>query len=408
MSSRIAIVTVGLGFGDEGKGTITEYLCHKYGADQVTRYSGGYQAGHTVVLSDGRRHRFSQWGCGTFQNVKTFLDRDVIISPSAMKMEAESLIKNGLVDPYELLKVHPNCLVATPYHVAMNRIQARLNGHGSCGMGIGTTREYYLEHGNDAITFEDVKELGVLEDKMILLAKRYKEKIKDFPIMDSNEIDFIIDANPRAVARNISLDATPVQIGWGDSYNTCIFEGSQGILLDETCGFHPHTTWGDVTTKNALDSLRPGDKYTTVGITRTYLTRHGNGPFPTYSDDFYIHDDANEENPWQGSMKCGALDMILLQYAKKKQYVDSIALTHYDRFLTEPTKVCLGYNGTPTVKVCTNELFRAKPHYTTMMSHEIVDILNDHIAPVRITSSGRTLEDKMSLSDLQFKEYDIV
>lgn len=403
MSSRIAIVTVGLGFGDEGKGTITEYLCHKYGADQVTRYSGGYQAGHTVVLSDGRRHRFSQWGCGTFQNVKTFLDRDVIISPSAMKMEAESLIKNGLVDPYELLKVHPNCLVATPYHVALNRIQSRLNGHGSCGMGIGTTREYYLAYGQDSVKFGDTKELSVLEDKIVLLAKRYREKIKG---VVSEETDYIQNANPRTVARKMYLDADPVEFGNGDDYNVCVFEGSQGILLDETCGFHPHTTWGDVTTKNALDFLRPGDKYTVVGITRTYLTRHGNGPFPTHNGISYIEDDANEENPWQGKMKCGALDMILLQYAKKKQDVGSIALTHYDRFLTEPTKVCLGYNDTPTVRVCTNELFRAKPHYTTMMSHEIVDILNDHIAPVSITSSGRTLKDKRLLADLEFHNYE--
>src|ERR1700731_673121 len=62
---RRAIVTVGMGFGDEGKGATVDFLCRPHGADLVVRYSGGSQAGHNVQLPDGRRHTFSQFGAGT-------------------------------------------------------------------------------------------------------------------------------------------------------------------------------------------------------------------------------------------------------------------------------------------------------------------------------------------------------
>jgi len=70
---RRAIVTVGLGFGDEGKGAAVDFLCRRHGADLVVRYSGGSQAGHNVQLPDGRRHTFSQFGAGTLAGVSTYL-----------------------------------------------------------------------------------------------------------------------------------------------------------------------------------------------------------------------------------------------------------------------------------------------------------------------------------------------
>lgn len=64
-----AIITVGLGFGDEGKGATVDFLVRERSADLVVRYSGGAQAGHHVVLPDGRRHTFSQFGAGTLAGV---------------------------------------------------------------------------------------------------------------------------------------------------------------------------------------------------------------------------------------------------------------------------------------------------------------------------------------------------
>ena len=79
-----AIITVGLGFGDEGKGATVDYLTRKYNADLVVRYCGGSQAGHNVQLPDGRRHTFSQFGAGTLAGrVRTYLGPGVVIDPPA-------------------------------------------------------------------------------------------------------------------------------------------------------------------------------------------------------------------------------------------------------------------------------------------------------------------------------------
>src|ERR1700685_717726 len=97
---RRVIITVGLGFGDEGKGATVDFLVRHYEADLVVRYCGGSQAGHNVQLPDGRRHTFSQFGAGTlnepYGRVKTWLGPNVIIDPPAMLREARSLEELGV------------------------------------------------------------------------------------------------------------------------------------------------------------------------------------------------------------------------------------------------------------------------------------------------------------------------
>ena len=84
---RRALLTVGLGFGDEGKGATVDFLARRFEADLVVRYSGGSQAGHNVVLPDGRRHTFAQFGAGTLARTadppRTYLGPNVVIDPPA-------------------------------------------------------------------------------------------------------------------------------------------------------------------------------------------------------------------------------------------------------------------------------------------------------------------------------------
>src|SRR5436853_217291 len=83
-----AIITVGLGFGDEGKGATVDFLARHYEAALVVRYCGGSQAGHNVELPDGRRHTFSQFGAGTLAGTSrrpgTYLGPNVVIDPPAL------------------------------------------------------------------------------------------------------------------------------------------------------------------------------------------------------------------------------------------------------------------------------------------------------------------------------------
>ena len=82
---------VGLGWGDEGKGTVTEALALREGIRSISRFSGGAQAMHHVVLPDGRWHGFSQFTSGTFYGIRTILGPRMIIAPDSMMLEADIL-----------------------------------------------------------------------------------------------------------------------------------------------------------------------------------------------------------------------------------------------------------------------------------------------------------------------------
>src|SRR5262249_13333908 len=124
-SMKRAIITVGLGFGDEGKGATVDYLARHQGADLVVRYCGGSQAGHNVQLPAGRRHTFAQFGAGTLarpdRRVRTYLGPNVVIDPPALLREAAHLAELGVENPLGLLSVHPRCLVTTVWHRALNQ-----------------------------------------------------------------------------------------------------------------------------------------------------------------------------------------------------------------------------------------------------------------------------------------------
>jgi adenylosuccinate synthase len=135
-----AIFVAGLGFGDEGKGSIVDALTRKHQADLVVRFSGGAQAAHHVVTDDGREHCFAQFGSGTLAGASTHLSRFMLIDPLALVKEAEHLKQIGVVDPFERLTIDPRAPIITPYHRAMNRLRELSRGrqrHGSCGVGIG-------------------------------------------------------------------------------------------------------------------------------------------------------------------------------------------------------------------------------------------------------------------------------
>src|SRR5437773_11389748 len=101
---RQAIIVIGLAFGDEGKGSIVDFLTRRYNAHTVVRFNGGPQAGHNVVTSDGRHHTFSQFGSGTFvPGVRTLLSRFVLIEPYAMFKEAAHLNDIGVCDALDRL-----------------------------------------------------------------------------------------------------------------------------------------------------------------------------------------------------------------------------------------------------------------------------------------------------------------
>ena len=123
-ADRRAIIVIGLGFGDCGKGTIVDHLTRAPGAHTVVRFNGGPQAGHNVVLPDGRHHTFSQFGSGTFVGgVQTLLSRFMLVEPYALLNEANHLVQSGVPDPLDRLWIDKRCAVITPAHQAANRLR---------------------------------------------------------------------------------------------------------------------------------------------------------------------------------------------------------------------------------------------------------------------------------------------
>jgi adenylosuccinate synthase len=113
-----------------------------------------------------------------------------------------------------------------------------------------------------------------------------------------------------------------------------VFEGAQGVLLDEWRGFHPYTTWSTTTFENAqmlLDEAGLGDAAIRLGVTRAYQVRHGPGPFVSEDSTLELPEAHNRTGRWQGPVRAGHLDAVALRYAVEAcGGIDAIALTHLD------------------------------------------------------------------------------
>src|ERR1700683_2211088 len=124
MRSKRAAIVVDLGFGDAGKGLVTDFLTHSMGATLVVRFNGGAQAGHNVVTADGRHHTFSQLGSGTLvPGVRTPPTSRVVVHPTALLLEDAHLESVGVDDALPRLTVSPEALVVTPFHQAACRVR---------------------------------------------------------------------------------------------------------------------------------------------------------------------------------------------------------------------------------------------------------------------------------------------
>jgi adenylosuccinate synthase len=342
MTTRRAIIVVDMGFGDAGKGATVDHLCATGKVDVVCRYSGGCQASHRVVMADGREHRFSQFGSGTLRDIPTFLGSSMIIDPLAMRNEAMHLKAIGVGEPYDLLRVAPDCLVATPYHKLLNRIEEAAAGHrrhGSCGMGIGATRSYWLQHGLDAIRASDIGN-GELEHKLLLLKNRLAEKVRLCARIEKcrEMVQEFLRLTPHEISRRMADAFCPVVLDHfvDANWQFCVMEGSQGILLDQDLGFPPHHTWSDVTSRPAEELLTSAgcDDYKILGCVRSFTTRHGAGPLPGHDPDLTasLIDPGNPENEWQGALRCSPFDMPLFDYATHVQRVDGLAVSWLDKY----------------------------------------------------------------------------
>ncbi|MGA5307461.1 adenylosuccinate synthetase [Micromonospora taraxaci] len=401
------VAVVDLGFGDAGKGTVVDWLCATRPVHTVVRFNGGAQAAHNVVLRDGRHHTFAQFGAGTFHSgVGTHLSRHVVVDPLALAAEADHLATVGVTDALDRLTVDGEALLATPYHRAANRAREIARGadrHGSCGLGVGEAVAYGLAHPDDAPRVADCHSPALLRRRLTVLRDRLTAELGP---LDAPPVEDCLPAYTGFAGRVAIVDrswlANALRSG------TCVFEGAQGVLLDEWHGFHPYTTWSTTTFANA-DSLLaeaglPGD-VTRVGVLRVVTTRHGAGPLVTEDPNLPLADPHNPTNPWQGRFRFGHFDAVAHRYALAAAGgVDGLALTHLD--LTGPDlRICRRYDTTDRLTpgppgdldrqaALTARLLRSRPVYDDPPADWAEAVSAELDTPVVLTSHGPTADDK--------------
>ncbi len=356
---------LGLGFGDCGKGLFVDALTRRWRAHTVVRFSGGAQAGHNVVTSAdggnvGRHHTFSQFGAGTLvQGARTVLLDPMVLHPTALLVEAEALGRIGVHDALSRLMIDARCRITTPYHQAAGRARELLRGeavHGTCGVGVGETVRHALARPDQVMRYADLSGANASHvreplDKLNSIRETLFAELS--PLCPRNgggaltvEMQTLQDETLARkwfnVARALARQCAPASIemiGAQLRQPGCVlFEGAQGVLLDEWCGFHPHTTWSSITTAAVdaaaacFDFAAPIEHY---GVLRSYHTRHGAGPLPTHDESLndLLLEPHNHSEGWQGRFRSGHPDAVLLRYAfEVTGPLNGLLVSHLDVF----------------------------------------------------------------------------
>lgn len=363
-------VVFDLGPGDGGKGGVVHKLATHHRAHTVIKV-GGAQGSHGVNTGK-HTFAFSQWGCGTFEGIRTHLTPNIIISPEGLLNEASALSDLG-VDAFPLLTCDERAICATPYHGIASRLKELHRGknpRGTIGTGVGETYRYSISNPELTIYASDLRH--DLSHKL--------SKIREFCIYQLSDIctDVAFLAEDRAAAReeiallldshflthNIErfkvageklrvVDDTYLKRTIFDAGHNAIVESSHGVLTDSEYGFWPHVsairTLPSFTHKMLIDAGYSGD-IKTVGVHRAYTVRHGAGPMPTADADMaenLLPGSCKDENRYQGSIRVGPLDFVLMRYAADVcgPTIDSIALTWFDQIVKNGQwQVCRRYN----------------------------------------------------------------
>lgn len=325
MAELEARAVIGAGYGDEGKGLMTDLLASETPGAVVVRSNGGAQAGHTVVTPTGARHVFHHVGAGALAGAATHLSRHFVAHPMLFAEEWAALRALGA----ELsLSSDPRALVTTPFDVAINQALelARAGArHGSTGVGFGETLERST-HPEFRLTTGDLfrpdlpRRIAQIRERW-LPARLAALGVSELPapiagaLSDDTLVVRFIEDCERYLER-ITL--------WPDrrlrARGRVIFEAAQGLLLDQEYGTFPHVTRSHTGIRNMLQIASEAELrgIAAIYVSRCYATRHGQGPLRGEVERLqgvHVDDRTNRPNPWQGALRLAALDSAVLRDA---------------------------------------------------------------------------------------------
>ncbi len=343
-----ATAIIGAAFGDEGKGLMTDYFCRRAGEEPtVVRFSGGANAGHTVVTPDGDRHVFHHFGAGTLAGARTYLSRYFMVNPVLWREEYESLQGKGL---RTRLFVDREAPLTTLYDMLENQLVELDRGerrHGSCGSGIHTTM-LRQRHAELRLVAGDLERPMYLRDRIDILRRGFNIRHQVSVDTEQQFERFLMDCE--LMRAQINLCDSRVLV---DRQREIIFEGSQGLLLDQDNEqFFPHVTHAKTGIKNALQIALEANvtQLDCVYVYRSYLTRHGAGELPGEDPELFYRDDTNEPNRWQGKLRFAPMQPGLISHAVFADYAQArdeaninctpmMAETHLDQCLSVASNI---------------------------------------------------------------------
>ncbi|MDR2006450.1 MAG: adenylosuccinate synthase [Acidaminococcales bacterium] len=345
-----SVVVVGAQWGDEGKGKIVDYLAEK--SDIVVRYSGGSNAGHTVVVA-GEEYKLRLLPSGILHPGKLcVLGNGVALDAKVILGEIEAINRRG-IDTGNL-RISDRAHVIMPYHKALDKLQEEYKGASKIGTtqsGIGPcyadkmarTGIRVCDLMDEEIFAEKLK--NCLAEKNLLLDKIYGAPGYDFAQVFAEYMEYAKKLRIYVVDAGFLL-AKAIAGG-----KKIMYEGAQATFLDIDHGSYPYVTSSNPIAGGVCTGAGVGPKSigTVVGVVKAYSTRVGEGPFVTELSDEtgdHIRDRGNEYGTvTKRPRRCGWVDAAVIKYAARLSGMDYLAITRLDILDQLPVvKICTGYS----------------------------------------------------------------
>ena len=344
-----AIIVIGSQWGDEGKGKVVDYLAEQ--ANVVVRYSGGNNAGHTVVVKD-EAYKLQLLPSGILYKGKTcVLGNGVVIDPEAILKEINGMKERGI--DTSSLRISTRAQVLLPYHLRQDEAEETARGEfkiGTTKRGIGPCyMDKVARCGIRIVDLMDPEEFAAklkhnLTAKNELLVKLYGAEPFEYEPMLKQYLAFAEQLRPYVA------DTTYLLNDALDKGEKVLFEGAQATLLDLDHGTYPYVTSSNPTAGGACTGagVGPGKIDKVVGVVKAYTTRVGEGPFPTELH-CAMGDTIREAGHEFGTVtgrprRCGWLDACIVKYAGQVSGLDALAITRLDILDgLDSIKLCVGY-----------------------------------------------------------------
>lgn len=400
-----SVVVVGAQWGDEGKGKATDQLGDR--VDLCVRYSGGNNAGHTLVV-DGEKFILHLLPSGILNtNTTTVIGNGVVVDLDVFKHELDELTSRGVDVPHPLISA--NAHIITEYHKVLDKVTERFLGKrriGTTGRGVGPA--YSDKVNRMGIRIQDIFDENILRQKVEasldqknqLLVKVYNRR----PIIADEIVEALL-AHADSIRPHV-IDSGRFINDALDEGKVVLFEGAQAHHLDVDHGTYPYVTSSNPIAAGACTGAGVGPTRLdrTIGIAKAYTTRVGEGPFPTE-----LFDEDGEKLRAQGSefgattgrpRRCGWFDAVLVEQAAKINGFTDVFLTKLDILSGwEQIPVCVAYevDGVrhDAMPVTQTEFHHATPVYEILpgWSEDISDARHFDDLPANCQAYVKRLEE---------------